>query len=92
MWMHLQRALSGGGACRVPTDPKSHGLGAPQLKLEEDMEYLREEMMKTGELQAKEEQTLAEWQVGSEATTPGSRAGWGKPSWFPTGLLTCEPP
>ena len=56
------------------------------------MEYLREEMMKTGELQAKEEQTLAEWQVGAEATTPGSQAGWGKPSWVPTGLLTCETP
>lgn len=48
--------------------------------------------MKTGELQAKEEQTLAEWQVGAEATTPGSRAAWGKPSWVPTGLLTCEAP
>ncbi|XP_057564689.1 E3 ubiquitin-protein ligase TRIM17 isoform X1 [Hippopotamus amphibius kiboko] len=33
-----------------------------KLKLEEDMGYLREEMMKTGKLQAKEEETLAEWQ------------------------------
>uniref|UniRef100_A0A8C4FGG6 RING-type E3 ubiquitin transferase n=1 Tax=Catagonus wagneri TaxID=51154 RepID=A0A8C4FGG6_9CETA len=33
-----------------------------KLKLEQDMKYLREEMMKTGKLQAKEEQTLAEWQ------------------------------
>eukprot|EP00069_Balaena_mysticetus_P009484 bmy_20272T0 len=33
-----------------------------KLKLEENMGYLREEMMKTGKLQAKEEQTLAEWQ------------------------------
>ncbi|KAM9104751.1 LOW QUALITY PROTEIN: E3 ubiquitin-protein ligase TRIM17 [Megaptera novaeangliae] len=32
-----------------------------KLKLEENMGYLREEMMKTGKLQAKE-QTLAEWQ------------------------------
>ena len=48
-----------------PTAPKSHGPCVPQLKLEKDMEYLREEMMKTGNLQAKEEQTLAEWQAGA---------------------------
>lgn len=52
-----------------PLTPKSRGLGAPQLKLEEDMEHLREEMTKTEELQAKEEHTLAEWQVGAGATT-----------------------
>ncbi|XP_034885792.1 E3 ubiquitin-protein ligase TRIM17 [Mirounga leonina] len=34
-----------------------------KLKLEADMGYLREEMMKTGKLQAREKQTLAEWQV-----------------------------
>ncbi|XP_072808580.1 E3 ubiquitin-protein ligase TRIM17 isoform X4 [Vicugna pacos] len=33
-----------------------------KLKLEEDMECLQEEMVKTRKLQAKEEQTLAEWQ------------------------------
>ncbi|XP_075865694.1 E3 ubiquitin-protein ligase TRIM17 isoform X1 [Microcebus murinus] len=33
-----------------------------KLKLEKDMEYLRQEMCKTGELQAKEEQALDEWQ------------------------------
>ncbi|XP_030895262.1 E3 ubiquitin-protein ligase TRIM11 [Leptonychotes weddellii] len=33
-----------------------------KLKLEADMGYLREEMMKTGKLQAREKQTLAEWQ------------------------------
>uniref|UniRef100_A0A8C8ZHA9 E3 ubiquitin-protein ligase TRIM17 n=1 Tax=Prolemur simus TaxID=1328070 RepID=A0A8C8ZHA9_PROSS len=33
-----------------------------KLKLEKDMEYLREEMSKTGNLQAKEEQALDEWQ------------------------------
>ena len=37
-----------------------------QLKLEEDIKYLREEMMKTETLQAKEEQTLTEWQVGAQ--------------------------
>ncbi|XP_035583397.1 E3 ubiquitin-protein ligase TRIM17 isoform X2 [Zalophus californianus] len=34
-----------------------------KLKLEADMGYLREEMMKLGKLQAREKQTLAEWQV-----------------------------
>ncbi|XP_021545573.1 E3 ubiquitin-protein ligase TRIM17 [Neomonachus schauinslandi] len=34
-----------------------------KLKLEADMGYLREEMMKTGKLQAREKQTVAEWQV-----------------------------
>ena len=62
------------------------------MKLEEDMEHLREEMTKTEELQAKEEQTLAEWQVGARATTRGSQAGRGRPSWAPTGLPTCEAP
>lgn len=33
------------------------------------MEHLREEMLKTEELQAKEEQTLAEWQVGASHHT-----------------------
>ncbi|XP_051023718.1 E3 ubiquitin-protein ligase TRIM17 [Acomys russatus] len=33
-----------------------------KLKLEEDIRYFREEMMKTEILQAKEEQTLTEWQ------------------------------
>lgn len=56
------------------------------------MEHLREEMTKTEELQAKEEQTLAEWQVGARATTRGSQAGRGRPSWAPTGLPTCEAP
>lgn len=37
-----------------------------QLRLEEDIKYLREEMMKTETLQAKEEQTLTEWQVGAQ--------------------------
>lgn len=36
-----------------------------QLKLEEDIKYLREEIMKTETLQAKEEQTLTDWQVGA---------------------------
>lgn len=75
-----------------PLTPKSRGLGAPQLKLEEDMEHLREEMTKTEELQAKEEHTLAEWQVGTRATTHSSQAGRGRPSQAPTGLPTCEAP
>ncbi|XP_025775994.1 E3 ubiquitin-protein ligase TRIM11 isoform X2 [Puma concolor] len=33
-----------------------------KLKLQADMGHLREEMMKTGRLQARERQTLAEWQ------------------------------
>ncbi|KAK2085886.1 E3 ubiquitin-protein ligase trim17 [Saguinus oedipus] len=33
-----------------------------QLKLEEDMEYLREEITRMGKLQAREEQSLAKWQ------------------------------
>lgn len=88
-WVQLQRAPSRCGACRGPTDPKSHGLGAPQLKLEENTGYLREEMMKTGKLQAKEEQTLAEWQVGAGdhaqqlsrvgKAQPGPKASTGSP-------------
>lgn len=38
--------------------------------LEEDIKYLREEMMKTETLQAKEEQNLTEWQVGTMAAVP----------------------
>lgn len=56
------------------------------------MEHLREEMMKTEKLQAKEEHTLAEWQVGTRATTHSSQAGRGRPSQAPTGLPTCEAP
>lgn len=37
-----------------------------QVKLEEDMRYFREEMVKTESLQAKEEQSLIEWQVGAQ--------------------------
>ena len=74
-----------------PLTPTFHGLGAPQLKLEEDMEHLREEMMKTEELQAKEEQTLAEWQVGARATTHGSQAGQGRPGWPPQASQPVKP-
>ncbi|ELW67355.1 E3 ubiquitin-protein ligase TRIM17 [Tupaia chinensis] len=42
--------------------PMEEAVKEYKLKLEEDMKYLREEMMKTENLQAKEEQTLAEWQ------------------------------
>lgn len=50
-----------------------------QLKLEEDMRHLQEEMEKTQMLQAREQQALAEWQVlglhrtGGKAQ-PGPRA------------------
>ncbi|XP_003803250.1 E3 ubiquitin-protein ligase TRIM17 [Otolemur garnettii] len=43
----------------LPLDEAVQGY---KLKLEKDMEYLREEMSKTGKVQAKEEQILAEWQ------------------------------
>ncbi|KAM5298799.1 E3 ubiquitin-protein ligase TRIM17 [Ctenodactylus gundi] len=42
--------------------PMEEAVQEYKLKLEEDMEYLREEMIKTEKLQAKEKQTLAEWQ------------------------------
>lgn len=42
---------------------------APQLKLEEDMECLREEMARTETLQAQGQQALAEWQVGARAVS-----------------------
>lgn len=45
--------------------PQSCGLCVPQLKLEADMGHLREELMKTGKLQAREKQALAEWQAGA---------------------------
>ncbi|KAM6148626.1 E3 ubiquitin-protein ligase TRIM17 [Erethizon dorsatum] len=42
--------------------PVEEALREYKLKLEEDMRYLREEVRKTEKLQAKEEQTLAQWQ------------------------------
>lgn len=42
------------------------------------MGYLREEMMKTGKLQAREKQTLAEWKAGA--------GGWGVRTWQPRGV------
>lgn len=45
--------------------PQTCGLCVPQLKLEADMGHFREELMKTGKLQAREKQALAEWQAGA---------------------------
>ncbi|XP_005414286.1 PREDICTED: E3 ubiquitin-protein ligase TRIM17 isoform X1 [Chinchilla lanigera] len=42
--------------------PVEEALREYKLKLEEDMGYLQEEVRKTEKLQAKEEQTLAQWQ------------------------------
>lgn len=66
--MQLQRPQSRFWAeVGEPLTPSYVVLCTPQLKLEEDMGYLREEMTKTEKLQAQEEQTLAEWQVGAGA-------------------------
>uniref|UniRef100_A0A2K6U7R7 E3 ubiquitin-protein ligase TRIM11 n=1 Tax=Saimiri boliviensis boliviensis TaxID=39432 RepID=A0A2K6U7R7_SAIBB len=42
--------------------PAEEAVQGYKLKLEEDMEYLREEIARTGKLQAREEQSLAKWQ------------------------------
>uniref|UniRef100_A0A2K5KJW2 Tripartite motif-containing protein 5 n=1 Tax=Cercocebus atys TaxID=9531 RepID=A0A2K5KJW2_CERAT len=42
--------------------PAEEAVQGYKLKLEEDMEYLREQITRTGNLQAREEQSLAEWQ------------------------------
>lgn len=91
--MQLQRVLFGCVACRGPTDPHipwfgcttveaGGGHGAPSRGDAEDRE----------ELQAKEEQTLAEWQVGARATHTRQPGRAGKAQAAPTGLPTCEAP
>lgn len=61
-------------------DPSPAGC-VPQSRLEEDMEHLRQEMTATGKLQAREEQTLAEWQAGAGGGRLGQAPG------HPQGLL-----
>lgn len=67
--MQLQRAPPNTGV-QGASDPYP-AVCCPQLKLEEDMGHLREEMAKTQKLQTREQQALAEWQAGAGAA--GSR-------------------
>ena len=58
------------------SDPTLCGPCVSQLKLQADMGHLREEMMKTGRLQARERQTLAEWQAGARGRGAHTGAQW----------------
>lgn len=68
--MKLQRAPPNTGM-QGASDPYP-AVCCPQLKLEEDMGHLRDEMAKTQKLQTREQQALAEWQAGAG----GARSRW----------------
>ncbi|XP_054104275.1 E3 ubiquitin-protein ligase TRIM17 isoform X2 [Callithrix jacchus] len=51
--------------------PVEEAVQGYKLKLEENMEYLREKITRMGKLQAREEQSLAKWQVEFRSCCPG---------------------
>lgn len=68
-WMQLQRVPPNMGV--QGASDSYPAVCCPQLKLEEDMGHLREEMAKTQKLQTREQQALAEWQAGAGAGQAG---------------------